>query len=174
MQSKCARRRGESTVLFKTEHAAQARARLHVRGGRAGFGRRSKHIVFLRKRENVHRTQARANFSKCAPHACESSILPTQDGAHDHLSKQHEHRAVARAPFSIKMCATRRREAQECPTGGAEVLPVWRRAPYMSQLGPIGCPRHALPATILKATCIWTWQGIALAQRSREGSRRPI
>ena len=48
LKAKCARRRGESTVLFKNEHAAQARARWHVRGGRAGLGRRTKNIGFHR------------------------------------------------------------------------------------------------------------------------------
>ena len=132
----------------------------HRRGGGA-----PKHWFFIGERENAHRAQARAHFSKCAPRAGESSILPAQDGAHDLESKQNEHRAVARAPFPIKRCTARRREAQKCPTGGAEVLPPRRRAPYMSQLGPTGCPRRALPATILKSTCIWTRQGIGLAQR---------
>ena len=44
LKAKCARRRGESAALFKNEHAAQARARWHVRSGRAGFGRRTKNI----------------------------------------------------------------------------------------------------------------------------------
>ena len=39
LKAKCSRRRGESTVLFKDEHAAQARARWHVRGGRAWLRR---------------------------------------------------------------------------------------------------------------------------------------
>ena len=46
LKAKCARRRGESAALFKNEHAAQARARWHVSGGRAGLGRRTKHIGF--------------------------------------------------------------------------------------------------------------------------------
>ena len=33
--------------------------------------------------------------SKSAPRAGESSILPSPDGAHDHVSKQNEHRAEA-------------------------------------------------------------------------------
>ena len=44
LKAKCARRRRESAALFKNEHAAQARARWHVRSGRAGFGRRTKNI----------------------------------------------------------------------------------------------------------------------------------
>ena len=45
LKAKCARRRGESAVWwFKNEHAAQARARWHVRSGRAGLGRRTKNI----------------------------------------------------------------------------------------------------------------------------------
>ena len=47
--AKCARRRGESDVLFKSEHAAQARARWHVRNRQAGLGRRTKTLVFHRK-----------------------------------------------------------------------------------------------------------------------------
>ena len=125
----------------------------------------------------MHRAQARAHFSKCAPRAGESSFFKMRTTrrrelnfagprcAHDLEIEQNEHRAVARAPFPIKRCTARRREAQKCPTGGAEVLPPRRRAPYMSQLGPTGCPRRALPATILKSTCIWTRQGIGLAQR---------
>ena len=46
LKTKCTRRRGESAVLFKNEHAVQARARWHVRRGRAGLGRRSKNIRF--------------------------------------------------------------------------------------------------------------------------------
>ncbi len=126
-----------------------------------------KHSFFIGKRENAHRAQARAHFSKHAPRASESSILPTQDGAHDHVSKQNEHRAEAGAPFSIKMCTARRREAQKCSNGAAKVLPLQRRALYKSHFGPALCPRRALPAKILKPTCIWTRQGIALAQRSR-------
>ena len=95
-----------------------------------------KTLVFIGERENAHRAQARVHVSKCAPRAGESSILPTQDDADDLESKQNEHRAVARAPFPIKMCTARRREAQKCPSKAAEVLPLWRRAPYMSQLGP--------------------------------------
>ena len=137
LKAKCARRRGESAFLFKNEHAAQARARWHVRGGRAGLGRRTKNIGFgIGERENAHCAQARARFSKCAPRAGESSILSTQDGAHDHVSKQNEHRAAAGAPFSIKRCTARRRETQKCSNGAAEVLPLWRRAPYKSQFGP--------------------------------------
>ncbi len=69
-----------------------------------------KHWYFIGGRKNTHRAQARAHFSKCAPRAGESSILPTQDGAHDFASKENEHRAEARAPFSTKMCTTRRRD----------------------------------------------------------------
>ena len=78
LKAKCARRRGESAVLFKNEHAAQARARWHVRSGRAEPGRRTKNIGFskvnvkmrtARRRElifqNAHRAQARAQF--CRP-----------------------------------------------------------------------------------------------------------
>ncbi len=75
-------------------------------------------------------------FSKCAPGGGESSILLTQDGAHDHVSKQNEHRAEAEAPFSIKMCTVRRRAAQKCSSGTAKVLPLQRRAPYKSYFGP--------------------------------------
>ena len=82
--------------------------------------------------QNAHRAQARAHFSKFG----ESSILSTQDGAHDHVSEQNEHRADAGAPFSIKMCTTREREAQKCSNGAAEVLPLQRRAPYKSHFGP--------------------------------------
>ena len=80
MKAKCARRRGESTVLFKNEHAAQANARWHIRSGHAGLGRRTTNIVFvfIGECKNVHRVQARAHFSKCTPRASESSILPTQ------------------------------------------------------------------------------------------------
>ncbi len=46
LKAKCALRRGESTVLFKNEHVAQARARWHVRGGRAELGRCTKNIGF--------------------------------------------------------------------------------------------------------------------------------
>ena len=46
LKAKCARRRGESAALFKNEHAAQERARWHVRSGHAGFGRRTKNICF--------------------------------------------------------------------------------------------------------------------------------
>ena len=137
LKTKCARRRGESAVLFKNEHAAQARARWHVRGGRAGLGRRTKNIVFfIGERENAHRAPARAHFSKCAPRAGESSILPTPDGAHNHVSKQNEHRAEAGAPFSVKMCTARMRETQKCSSGAAKVLSLQRRAPYKSHFGP--------------------------------------
>ena len=129
-----------------------------------------KHLFFIGKRENAHRAQARAHFSKCAPRAGESSILPTPDGAHDHVSKQNEHRAEAGAPFSRKRCTARRREAQKCPTGGAEALPLQRRAPYKSQIGPAGCPRRMAGRSGMTSTCIWTRQGIALAQR-RKGAR---
>ena len=129
MKATCARRRGESAVLFKNEHAAQARARWHVRSGRAGLGRRTKNIsFFIEDRENAHPAHARAHFSKCAPRAGESSILSTQDGAHDHVSKQNEHRAEAGAPFSIKRCTARRREAQKCSSGAPKVLLLERRA----------------------------------------------
>ncbi len=46
LKAKCARHRGESVVLFKNEHAAQARARWHVRNRHAGLGRRAKNISF--------------------------------------------------------------------------------------------------------------------------------
>ncbi len=138
MKAKCARRRGESAVLFNNEHAAQARARWHVRSSHAGLGRRTnKHSFFIGKHENAHHAQARAQLSKCAPRKGESSILPTPDGAHDHVSKQNEHRAEAGAPFSIKMCTARRREAQKCSSGAAKVLPLQRRAPYKSIFGPV-------------------------------------
>jgi len=95
-----------------------------------------KHWSFIGDRENAHRAQARAQFSKCAPRAGESSILPTPDGAHDHVSKQNEHRAEAGAPFSIKMCTERKREAQKCSCGAAKALQLQRRAPYKSDFGP--------------------------------------
>ena len=44
LKTKGARRRSESAVLLKNEHAAQARARWHVRSGHAGLGRRTKNI----------------------------------------------------------------------------------------------------------------------------------
>ncbi len=117
MEAKCSRRRSESTVLFKSEHAAQARARWHVRSGHAGLGRRTKNIGFcMGKRENAQHAQARAHFSKCVPRASESSTLPTQDGAHDHVSKQNEHRAEAGTPFSIKKCTAHTREPQKVKT----------------------------------------------------------
>ena len=121
MKAKCARRRGESDVLFKNEHAAQARARWHVRSRHAGLGRRTKNISFcIGRHENAHRVQARAHFSKCAPRAGESSVLPTRVGAHDLASKENEHRAEARAPFSTQMCTARRRErVPGAPVGGA-------------------------------------------------------
>ncbi len=56
------------------------------------------------------------HFSKCAPRASESSILPTHDSAHDHVSKQNEHRAEAGAPFSIKKRTVHTREAQKVKT----------------------------------------------------------
>ena len=112
---KWARRAGESTVA-RPQQACRARAA------------HQKHLFFIGKHENAHRAQARAQFSKCAPRAGESSILPTPDGAHDHVSKQNEHRAEAGAPFSIKMCTTRRREAQKCSNGAAKVLPLQRCA----------------------------------------------
>ncbi len=79
LNAKCARRRGESAVLCKNEHAAQARTWWHVRSAHAGgFGRRIKNIRFsqdsmkmctVRRQElsflNVHRTEARAPF--CRP-----------------------------------------------------------------------------------------------------------
>ena len=137
LKAQCARHRGESAVLFKNGHAAQARARWHVRSGHAGLGRRTKNIWFFKgKHEKAHRAQERAHFSKCAPRSGESSILPTQDGAHDHVSKQNEHRAEAGAPFSIKMCTMRRREAQKCSSGAAKVLQLQRRTPYKSYFGP--------------------------------------
>ncbi len=81
-----------------------------------------------RKRElnfqNAHHAQTRAQ------------LWSTQDGAHDDVSEQNEHRAEAGATFSIKMCTARRREAQKCSNGAAEVLPLLRRAPYNSQFGP--------------------------------------
>ena len=101
-----------------------------------GVPARQKHWFFIGDRENAHRAQARAQFSKCAPRAGESSILPTPDGAHDHVSKQNEHRAGAGAPFSIKMCTARRREAQKCSSGAPKVLLLERRAPYKSHFGP--------------------------------------
>ena len=111
MKAKCARCRGESDVLFKNEHGAQARARWHVRSRHAGLGRHTKNIGFcIGERENAHRAQARAHLSKGAPIAGESSILPTRLGAHGPASEEHEHRAEARAPFSTKMCTVRRRE----------------------------------------------------------------
>ena len=94
----------------------------------------------------------------------------THDGAHDLASNETEHRAEARAPFSPRMCTARRREAQKCPTGGAEALPLQRRAPYKSQFGPAGCPRRMAGRSGMTSTCIWTRQGIALAQR-RKGAR---
>ena len=71
--------------------------------GMPGSGGAPKTWFFIGKHENAHHAQARAQFSKCAPRAGESSILPTPDGAHDHVRKQNEHRAAAGAPFSIKM-----------------------------------------------------------------------
>ena len=124
-----------------------------------------KHSFFIGKHENAHRAQARAQFSKCAPSAGESSILPTPDGAHDHVSKQKEHRAEAGTPFSIKRCTVRRRETQKCSNGAAEVLPLWRRALYKSQFGPAGCPQRVAGRGGMTSTCIWIRQGIGLAQR---------
>ena len=60
-----------------------------------GVPARQQNWFFIGERENAHRAQARAHFSKCAPRAGESSILPTPDGAHDHVSNQKEHRAEA-------------------------------------------------------------------------------
>ena len=111
LKTKCARRRCESAALFKNDHAAQARARWHVRSRHAGLGRRTKnHLFFTGMHENAHRAQARAQFSKCAPRVGESSILPTHDGAHDFASKENEHCTKARAPFSTQVCTARRRE----------------------------------------------------------------
>ena len=124
-----------------------------------------KHWFFTGERENARRVQARAHFSKCVPRASESSILPTHDGAHDHVSKQTEHRAEARAPFSIKMCTARRREAQKCSSGTTKVLPLQRRAPYKSDCGPACCPRRTAGHSGMSSTCIWIRQGIGLAQR---------
>ena len=104
--------------------------------GMPGSGGAPQTLFFIGKRENAHRAQARAHFSKCAPRAGESSILLTQDGAHDHVCKQNEHRAEAGAPFSRKRCTARRREAQKCSSGAAKVLPLQRRAPYKSDVGP--------------------------------------
>ena len=120
---------------------------------------------FIGKHENAHRAQARAQFSKCAPRAGESSILPTPDGAHDHVSKQSEHRAEAGAPFSIKKRTARMREAQKCSSGAAKVLPLQRRAPYKSIFGPASCPQRMAGRSGMTSTCMWTRQGIALAQR---------
>ena len=117
------RRTGKSTVA-RPQRACRPRAALQ------------KHWLFTGERENARCVQARAHFSKCAPRIGESSILPTHDGAHDHVSKQNEHRAEARAPFSIKMRTARRREAQKCSSGAAKVLPLQRRAPYKSHFGP--------------------------------------
>ena len=121
---KRARRAGESAVA-RPQRACWARAA------------HQKHWFFIGERENAHRAQARAHFSKCAPRAGESSILSTQDGAHNQLSKQNEHRAEAGAPFSITMCTTRRREARKCSSGAAKVPPLWRRAFYKSHFGPV-------------------------------------
>ena len=49
LKAKCARRRCESAVLFKNEHAAQARVQWQVRGGRAGPGGAPKTLVFHRR-----------------------------------------------------------------------------------------------------------------------------
>jgi hypothetical protein len=65
---------------------------------------------FMNECENAHRTQARAHFSKCEPHAGESSMMLTRVGAHDFAYKENEHRAEARAPFSTRMCTARKRE----------------------------------------------------------------
>ena len=91
----------------RREHGDTSAAGMPASGGAP------KTFVFHRKHENGHRAQARAHFPKCAPRAGESSILPTQDGAHDHVSKQNEHRAGAGAPFSIKKCTVHTREAQK-------------------------------------------------------------
>ncbi len=82
----------------------------------------------------MHTAEARAHFSN-AHRTGESSILSTQDCAHDHVSKQNEHRLEAGAPFSIKMLSMHRRDAQKCSKGAAEVLPLQPRAPYKSQFG---------------------------------------
>ncbi len=101
----------ESIVFLLNEHDAQARAQWHVRGGCAGlYGGTPKKHVFIGERENVHHASARAHFSKCAPCAGESSILLTRVGAHDLTYKENEHRALARAPFSTKLCTARKRE----------------------------------------------------------------
>ena len=122
-QQKCAPRCGESTA---------ARPKKPVRGVPA----RQKHWFFIGECKKAHHAAARDRFSKGAQRSSESSILPTPDGAHDHVSKQNEHRAGAGAPFSIKMCPARRREAQKCSSGAAKVLPLQRRAPYKSVFGP--------------------------------------
>ncbi len=95
-----------------------------------------KHWFFIGECKKTHHAAARARFSKGAQRSSESSILPTTDGAHDHVNKQKEHRAGAGAPFSIKMCTARRREAQKCSIGAAKVLPLQRRAPYKAVFGP--------------------------------------
>ena len=136
LKAKCARRRGESAVLFKNERRAGESEVARPRRACWARAAHQKHWFFIGERKNAHQAQARAHVSKCAPRTGESSILPTQDGAHDHVSKQKEHRTVARAPFPSKMCTARRREAQKCPSKTAEVLPLWRRAPYKSQFGP--------------------------------------
>ncbi len=92
--------------------------------GMPGSGGDQTHLFFTGERENEHRAQARAHFSKCAPRVGESSILLTQDGAHDHVGKQNEHRAGAGAPFSVKMCTVRKRETQKCSSGTAKLLPL--------------------------------------------------
>ncbi len=101
---KRARRTAESTVA-RPQGACWVRAA------------HQKHWFFIGERGNAHRVQARAHFfSKCTPCAGESSILSTQDGAHDHVSKQNVHRAEAGAPFSIKGAPCARERSKSVPT----------------------------------------------------------
>ncbi len=62
------------------------------------------------------RTMRKRELTKCAPCVGESSILPTPDGVHDHVSKQNEHRAEAGALFTIKKCTSHTREIQKVKT----------------------------------------------------------
>ncbi len=92
--------------------------------GVPGEGGVAKTFVFAGERENAHREQARARFSKCTPRAGESSMLLTRVGADDLASKENEHLSEARAPFSTHMYTARRRERRDASAARRPEAPL--------------------------------------------------
>jgi len=108
-----------------------------------GVPARQKHLFFIGECKKAHHAAARARFSKRTQRSSESSILTTQDGAHDLPNEENEHRAEAGASFSNKMCTALGREhhfahlaRHRDPPGGGKWCCILQVDTYVRRTAP--------------------------------------